>query len=232
MKRKEVFCAVIGGVVGAVLVMAAGTIAPLGAQNEAADAEFGTITCSKLVVRYDGSPYSTEIDKDGVLVSGGDGRIAALRPGGVFVFGEKGKGRAYVTVDEYGGYVRVRGKDGGGAAGMAINENGGAVTVSGKDGGGMGMAGMLINEYGGAVTVSGKDGGVADMSINENGGVVTVRGKDRGGFAKMATNEYGGSVHVFGEGSKTSRATIAVNEYGNGGVSTWDKNGYRLANLK
>ena len=39
MKRKEALIAVIGGVVGAVLVMAVGSFAPLGAQNEAADAE-------------------------------------------------------------------------------------------------------------------------------------------------------------------------------------------------
>ena len=32
--------------------MAVGSFAPLGAQSEVADAEFGTITCRKLVVRY------------------------------------------------------------------------------------------------------------------------------------------------------------------------------------
>ena len=34
MRRKEALYAVIGGVVGAVLVMATGSFAPLGAQNE------------------------------------------------------------------------------------------------------------------------------------------------------------------------------------------------------
>ena len=34
MRRKEVLFAVIGGIVGAVLVMAAGSFSPLGAQNE------------------------------------------------------------------------------------------------------------------------------------------------------------------------------------------------------
>ena len=38
MKRKEALIAVIGGVVGAVLVMAVGSFAPLGAQS---DTKFG-----------------------------------------------------------------------------------------------------------------------------------------------------------------------------------------------
>ena len=41
MQRKEVLFAVIGGVVGAILVMAAGLIAPLGAHEELRDASSG-----------------------------------------------------------------------------------------------------------------------------------------------------------------------------------------------
>lgn len=37
---------------------------------------------------------------------------------------------------------------------------------------------------------------------------------------------------MFGKGHETSRVAIEINEYGNGTVSTWDKNGYRLATLK
>ena len=62
MKRREVLFAVIGGVVGAVLVLAAGAFAPLGAQNEAADAEFDTITCRKLV--SEGCPAHADWDGD------------------------------------------------------------------------------------------------------------------------------------------------------------------------
>ena len=47
MRRKEVLFAVIGGIVGAVLVMATGSFSPLGAHNEAVDLDLGTITCSK-----------------------------------------------------------------------------------------------------------------------------------------------------------------------------------------
>ena len=114
MKRELIYAAVIGGVVGAVLVMAAGSLAPLGAQNEAAQAEFGTIRCSTLVVGDDGFSFATEIDMFGVRVSNEEnGRSARLGTRGVFVFGGKGK-LAHVGVDENGGAVAVfGGKDGG-----------------------------------------------------------------------------------------------------------------------
>ena len=191
MKRELIYAAVIGGVVGAVLVMAAGSIAPLGAQNEAADAEFGTITCSKLVVRYDGFPYSTEIDMFGVDMVG------------------------------TGGLTMVK---------LTGTENGGAVLVYGKEGGG--SAGMEIDEDGGAVRVYGKDGRAATMGIGKNGGSVDVFGKDGGGGATMGIDEDGGLVSVHGRGDPNTRAVMGVNEHGNGAVSTWDKNGYRRANLE
>ena len=277
MTRKEALCAVIGGVVGAVLVMAVGSFAPLGAQSEVADAEFGTITCSKLVVRDNRLMpiIRTEIDTFGVNVSGKDGRSAELGAVGLFVYGKEGVGsRALVIVGENGGAVRVgkdgggsarmtitedgglvtvHGKDGEGTAGMGIDENGGAVSVHGKDG--EGTAGMKITEYGGLVTVHGKDGegmagmsiyknggsvsvygkdgeGVAGMNIYKNGGSVYVHRKDGGGMARMEIDEDGGSVYVHGKGNSVRRAVMGVNEYGNGAVSTWDKNGYRLATLK
>ena len=279
MKKKEALFAVIGGVVGAVLVMAAGSFAPLGAQNEVADAEFGTITCSKLVVRYDGFSFATEINPTSVTVSEDDGRSVELSANGVSVvgtgekrmvqlsftedggsvrvFGKDGGGAAGMNTDEDGGIVTVYGKDGGGAAQMAITENGGAIHVHGKDGGG--AAGMNTDEDGGIVTVLGKDGErSAQMAITENGGLVTLTGKENGKdgregvqmaitenggavrvygndgerSAQMAINEDGGAVRVYGKGNTGSRAGMGVDEYGNGAVSTWDKNGYRLATLK
>ena len=78
----------------------------------------------------------------------------------------------------------------------------------------------------------GKDGEeTAGMKIYENGGSVYVHGKDGGGIARMEIDEDGGSVAVYGNDGK-QRVGIGVNEYGNGGVSTWDKNGYRLKTLK
>lgn len=48
----------------------------------------------------------------------------------------------------------------------------------------------------------------------------------------MNVDENGGVVSVYGRGSDYSRALMGVSESGNGAVSTWDKNGDRLATLK
>ena len=49
--------------------------------------------------------------------------------------------------------------------------------------------------------------------------------------AKMYASERGGAVAVIGKGGKDENniwAAMHVDEYGNGAVSTWDKNGYGL----
>ena len=215
MKRELIYAAVIGGVVGAVLVMAAGSFSPLGAQNEVADAEFGTITCSKLVVRYDDSSYTTEISPTSVKVSDEDGRSATLRSAlGLSVVGKEGKGGACVMVFNGEGVVSVSNKDGVVSARMGIDEDGGLVSVHGKDAGGAAIRGAVL------------------MGINEGGGAVYVYDKDGGKRVQMASTENGGAVHVYGKGSAGSRAAMGVNEYGNGAVSTWDNNGYRFKTLK
>ena len=81
------------------------------------------------------------------------------------------------------------------------------------------------DEHGGVVNVYGKDGGSAGMRTDEHGGVVKVYRKD-GGSAGMFIDEYGGSVSVTNNQGKI-RAVMGINEFGNGAVSTWDKNGYR-----
>ena len=48
MRSKEVLYAVIGGIVGTVLTMAVGTLAPLGAKDEPVDLNAGRITCMEL----------------------------------------------------------------------------------------------------------------------------------------------------------------------------------------
>ena len=58
-----------------------------------------------------------------------------------------------------------------------------------------------------------------------------MRGKDGERSAQMGINEDGGHVGVHGRGNSYSRVQMGVNEYGNGAVSTWDKNGYRLKTL-
>ena len=79
---------------------------------------------------------------------------------------------------------------------------------------------------GGQVVVYGKDGeSRAWLSVAEDGGSVGVHGKDVKSGARLSVDEHGGSVSVYGKGD--GKAGMGINEYGNGAVSTWDKNGYR-----
>ena len=111
----------------------------------------------------------------------------------------------------------------------SIGKHGGAVTIYGKDEDSYGR--VSISEHGGHVSIHGKDGNSrANMGIVEHGGYVSVDGKDRKSRVDVGISEHGGQVFAYGKGE--SQVAIAINEYGNGAVSTWDKNGYRLATLK
>ena len=170
MRRKEMFYAVIGGLVGAVLVMAVGSIAPLGAQDEVADAEFGMITCREIKV----------VDAEGEL--GAEMRGDEYGKGGVVrVYSKDGKTGASMVVDEHGGRLRVVGEEGKSRAEMGIY-GGGYVLVADKDTLTSGAA-MRIYEHGGAVSVFGGISGAA-MGVNEYGnGEVTTTDKN----GKLAT---------------------------------------------
>ena len=263
MRRKECLYAVIGGIVGAVLTMAMGSVLPIGAQN--ADGTFGEITCTKLnVVDAEGKIgvlLETVLNGGRVSVGGVGGGVmlGVTEYGGtVDVYGKEGSVRAVMGADDEGrGSVRVYGKKGSLRAEMGTEDEGGMVAVWGKDfpeKENFASAVMRIDGEGGLVTVSSPEvpigvlmrvdhkGGsfsVRDaeksravfLDVQEHGGRVAVLGKDGTSAAKMDITEFGGNVGVFGKGSKESRAGMGVNEYGNGAVSTWDKNGYRLATL-
>ena len=152
--------AVIGGVVGAVLVMAVGSFIPGGPQNEVKDAEFGTIRCRKIQL----------VDSDGII------------NGNMFIH-------------EYGVSLGL------------FNDNAKRSVSIG-----------VHNEYGPSIGLYDDYG---------DGGENTLL---------LGSNKYGGNIMLFGKGnndlSLPPRAIIKVNEYGNGAVSIWDKNGDRLATLK
>lgn len=78
----------------------------------------------------------------------------------------------------------------------------------------------------GIVHVLGNGDGMVQLT-NTN---VWVVGKG-GSSVLLSNDEHGGRVDVFNKQDK-NRAVMAVDEYGNGAVSTWDKNGYRIASLK
>ena len=195
MKRELIYAAVIGGVVGAVLVMAADSIAPLGAQNDVKDAEFGKITCSMIQVGDRSNGFATHLlpgqiivgsKESSVSIAGGMGDLSSLT-----LSSGRERREAKVIIS-------------------SVSSNG-AITVDG------------------VISVNGENGEV-EMTTDEHGGRVGVVGKN--GKARIATHEHGGSLHLFGKGDQPARAAIEINEYGNGAVSTWDKNGYRLATLK
>ena len=98
MRRREVLFAVIGGVVGGVLVMAAGSFTPLGAQNEVREVYFDEIRCRQIVVDYpNGMPA--------ILLS-------AVEDGGALVIMGNNGGGVFIESNKTSGSVTVRGKDG------------------------------------------------------------------------------------------------------------------------
>ena len=257
MRRKKALYAVVGGVVGAVLVMVAGSFSPLGAQNELSDTEFGTITCESIRV---GSPNESSVLITGetfLMFRRGEGvddfqRVVKMygtdeAGGQIIVFDQNGKSGCWITGHESevpilqappakvviggstsdGGYVAVRGKDGEFGAKMQAGE----IVVFGKDE--MTGAWVSVDEKNSGRIIlfdnddEGENIGV-HLGIDEHGGLVSVGGKGGKGMAQIAVTEHGERVDVFGKVDKESRASMSVNEYGNGAVSTWDKNGYRL----
>ena len=76
----------------------------------------------------------------------------------------------------------------------------------------------------GAVATYGK-GGYAALTVGEHGGNVIAYGKDGKSQAQLIINDDGGQFVASGKGK--GEAVIGINHFGNGFVSTWDKNGYR-----
>ena len=141
MRKNEVLIAMIGGVAGAILTMAVGSLAPLGAQDEAVDLNVGKITCTGLKVANGGF----------VAIVSEDGKIQA-------VMGD-GRNGGYVDVWDKGGHSAV--------AGMGANfKHGGVVYVKGTNGD-LPEASMTASEDEAHVNVFAKDGRLrAYMRIN------------------------------------------------------------------
>ena len=234
MKSKEGLYAIIGGIVGAVFTLAVCAVMPIGAQN--GDATFGKITCTGLNVvdvngndrvRLLGSSVSGAVYMYGLT---GTGAITLDTLSGITI--EDSRGSVELSTNDKGGVVSISGKNDSDKiserAAMAINYNGGLFRLSGNDN--IARALLFAGDQGGELYLweTSKLQHVVTLGVNDNGGVVQVRSTDSERFAQMHINKHGGSVSVFGKGSDSSRAIMTVNEYGNGAVSTWDKNGYRL----
>ena len=210
------------------LGMVGAMMSPLTAEKD----KFGAIECTRLtVVDADGKTmvYLTS-DVHGGLVFAfskglGGASLSVDEYGGcVKALGKDGQLAAMLNVGEDGGRVRAFGKDGKSAAALGIIEHGGYVSAHGKDG--KSGVSLRVDEHGGRVDALGKDGKLgASLSVDEHGGSVSAFGKDGKLAAWLTITEHGGQVQVKGKGEGV--AVMSINEYGNGGVSTWDKNGYR-----
>ena len=181
-----------------------------------------------------------------VTVSGADEKGSAWlsvneHGGSIGAFSNDFRSRMYLNLDEHDGGLEVSGKNGGGVR-LRVDDDGGAVSAYGKSG----TAVLGINERGGHVTAYGKDA-MASLGINEHGGTVYAHGEDGQSAASLTVNEHGGRVGAFDKAGKLraslsitehggrvqvkgkgeGAAGMGINEYGNGAISTWDKNGYR-----
>ena len=176
MKTKEWLFAVIGGVVGAVLTMAAGSLAPLGAQNEVREAEFGTITCRKIKV----------VDAEG--------KICAVMSEGFVVVADK-ESEAGVSMGD--GYVRVKGKDGHGVF-IGGRERGGQILVEGNDGNPRVRISGIYDDENISVFAKGALTPGVHIGANERGGKIEVGCDGRRQFVGISAENSGGKVYVGG----------------------------------
>ena len=130
------------------------------------------------------------------------------------------RGEIYLSSEGDGGYVK-----------LGIGKGGAEIGVYDEEGSTSGSAIMDLSTHGGRVIVRGKGGkeaGGASIAADESGGWIGVEGKGKqGGGVEMVIDRNGGKVAVFGKGSRNSRAAMGVTQYGDGALTTWDKNGYR-----
>ena len=77
---------------------------------------------------------------------------------------------------------------------------------------------LVSDEDGNKVTVYNKG-----PKVVRQGDILNYRAHEA---VRLGDTEHGGRVDVFNKQGE-NRAVMSVNEYGNGAVSTWDKNGYR-----
>ena len=230
---------VLGG--GLVLVgMCFSPFLPLTAQSN----RFGYITCSGLTV------VDTEGKKTIDLSTFDDGEHTL--GGQISVYGYRNGNRAgsSVVLRTFAEYatVEVRGKEASadlsaldgalitvsqnhGISGVRLSssENGGRISVFGKDENtaDRGRVVLATDEHGGSVVVRGKDEIKGEVYLSEDGQVVIKPGKKAKGGVRLGIDGYGGLVNITGKSEEASRVLLGVNQYGNGSVNTWDKDGYR-----
>ena len=173
---------------------------------------FGTLFgCLCTIIGMLASPVTAQRDKFGEIectglnVIGKDGQLVSL------------------STDEQGGAVTVYAKDGKSGVSLHVRENGGAlIMVYNEDT----DASVFIysSDDSGKMEVHGK-GGIAVIGGTEHGGYVKIEGKNKESTAILTGGGHGGLLSLEGKGE--GKVVIGFDDYGNGGISTWDKNGNR-----
>lgn len=146
------------------------------------------------------------------------------------------RGSAKLTMDLHGGKLVMFSNEKVGdahiSAALYTLENGTAsFSVNHKNGG---KVFMSATDDGGFVSINGANHNkiLASIGVTDDGesGLISVKRYDHGkqiGAAQLKANQYGGLLSIYGKTDNESRVTVGMNEYGNGAISTWDKNGYR-----
>lgn len=147
---------------------------------------------------------------------------------GLTIFDEAGVARVRLGANEHGGgerggHLDILDDNGRSLVSAYTNEYGGRVNLFGFKNTNMLLMGM--NKEGVDLHVM-KDilKGVT-ITVDEHGGVFNSIGNDGKSRVRLGIDRYGGVIKVQGKGE--GAAVMGINEYGNGVVSTWDKNGYR-----
>ena len=187
--------------------------------------KFQEIECTKLTLIDPLTGKTTaelETDEHGGLLylygandNGGSAKLAVGENGGTLImFSNEKVGDAHVS-------AMLRTSEDGTGSFSVHHKNGGKVI-------------MHATGLGGFVSVYGRNHSesLSRIGVTDDGksGMMSVYRYDRGkqmGAAQLNADQYGGLLSIYGKRDNKSRVTVGMNEYGNGAISTWDKNGYR-----
>ena len=223
------------------MLFAIGMLPSVTAQRD----KFGEIECTKLTLVDSLTGETTaklRTDVHGGLLHlfgakenrGAAKLVVDKHGGGLIMFSNENKGSthlsaALLTSEDGTGAVSIYHKNGG-KVHMSAIDDGGFVSIEGRHHEGN-LASIAVTDDGASGMISvyrydrGMKTGAAQLMTDENGGRLNVYGKEGTSRVRLGVNENGGLVQVDGKGEGS--ALMGINEYGNGAVSTWDKNGYR-----
>lgn len=195
------------------------------AQSKKASAEFDTVkvrslqivdNAGKVRAKLEVTKRDSIIPVDDVIQVFNNAGVSVYRVGvanvmatggNVAVYSNDGKITAQISGRASGGDVAVYSNDGKGIASISVALNGSGTVLCSKE------------EKRAAMTAMSKDG--------VEGGLVWVSDKNGQMRASMCVDANSGRTDFYDNDGKTCVA-IGVDEYGNGAVNAWDKNGHKL----